>query len=252
MHRPGQPGGEHELRRCPDSVQQFHRDWRVPSPGDHVDVGSCIGMVGGPTGTLAATGGASGNPVVFSSSTTGVCTVAGSSVTYVGAGTCTVLATQAGNRTTPLPRPCRTGSRSPRGPRRSRGLRFRTGDARWIDGDPGRVGRSVGDPVGSQSHDRRLHRGRQRPDLRREQAPAPSRPTQAGNGAYSAASPVSYTVTRSPREAQTITWTSFPAPVTPREKNDQATLTVSAEHRDWRLPSPRRTTDSLHRGRQRP
>ena len=45
---------------------------------------------------LAATGGASGNPVTFSSQATGVCTVAGSTTTLVAAGTCTIAADQTG------------------------------------------------------------------------------------------------------------------------------------------------------------
>jgi hypothetical protein len=48
---------------------------------------------------LTATGGASGNPVTFTSTTTGVCTVSGingSTVTGVAAGTCTIAADQAG------------------------------------------------------------------------------------------------------------------------------------------------------------
>ena len=53
--------------------------------------------VGGPTYSVAASGGASGNPVTFTSATLKVCTVAGSTVTFVGAGTCTVDANQAGN-----------------------------------------------------------------------------------------------------------------------------------------------------------
>jgi len=48
--------------------------------------------------TLSATGGASGNPVIFSSLTTGVCTVSGSTVvTGKAAGVCTIAADQAGN-----------------------------------------------------------------------------------------------------------------------------------------------------------
>ena len=54
------------------------------------------GAVSG-TSNLSATGGASGNPVVFGSNTLAVCTVAGSTVTYVTAGTCTVTADQAGD-----------------------------------------------------------------------------------------------------------------------------------------------------------
>ena len=49
--------------------------------------------------TVGATGGASGNPVVFSSLTTGVCTAGGangSTITLLATGTCTVAADQAG------------------------------------------------------------------------------------------------------------------------------------------------------------
>ncbi len=52
--------------------------------------------VGG-TAELTATGGASGLPVVLTSSDTAVCTVSGTTLTFVAAGTCTVTATQAGN-----------------------------------------------------------------------------------------------------------------------------------------------------------
>jgi hypothetical protein len=56
-------------------------------------------VVGG-TGAVSATGGASGNPVTFSSLTAGVCTtggVNGATVTGVSLGTCTIAANQAGN-----------------------------------------------------------------------------------------------------------------------------------------------------------
>lgn len=58
-------------------------------------------VVGG-TGTVSATGGASGNPVVFSSLTPGVCTVSGTNgsiVTKNAAGVCTIAANQAGSTT---------------------------------------------------------------------------------------------------------------------------------------------------------
>ena len=48
--------------------------------------------------TIGATA-SSGLPVSFNSQTTGVCTVSGSTVTLVSAGTCTIQATQAGNAT---------------------------------------------------------------------------------------------------------------------------------------------------------
>jgi hypothetical protein len=51
----------------------------------------------GATLTLSAAGGASGNPVVFASNTADFCTVAGSEVTIVGAGSCLISATQAGD-----------------------------------------------------------------------------------------------------------------------------------------------------------
>jgi hypothetical protein len=54
----------------------------------------------GSTATLHATGGGSGNPITFrvdSSSGTGVCSVSGSTVTYLAKGTCVLDANQAGN-----------------------------------------------------------------------------------------------------------------------------------------------------------
>jgi hypothetical protein len=54
------------------------------------------GTAGG-SATLSATGGGSGNPVVFSAG--GVCTVSGTTVTYTAAGNCFVDANQAGTGT---------------------------------------------------------------------------------------------------------------------------------------------------------
>ncbi|KRA73095.1 hypothetical protein ASD78_16040 [Lysobacter sp. Root667] len=51
----------------------------------------------GGTFTVSASGGGSGNPVVFASTTPAVCTVAGSTVTMQGAGSCALTANQAGN-----------------------------------------------------------------------------------------------------------------------------------------------------------
>jgi hypothetical protein len=50
----------------------------------------------GPTYDVSASGGASGNPVVFTSATPAVCTVSGSTVSFVGVGACTIDANQAG------------------------------------------------------------------------------------------------------------------------------------------------------------
>jgi hypothetical protein len=52
--------------------------------------------VGG-TGTVTATGGASGNTVTFTSTTPSICTVTGSTVTVLTAGSCVIAANQAGN-----------------------------------------------------------------------------------------------------------------------------------------------------------
>ena len=57
------------------------------------------GTAGG-SAALSATGGGSGNPVVFSvdpASGPGVCTVSGTTVTYTAAGSCVIDANQAGN-----------------------------------------------------------------------------------------------------------------------------------------------------------
>jgi lysophospholipase L1-like esterase len=55
-------------------------------------------VFGAAPATLAATGGASGQPVVFATSSPAtVCTVTGNTVTFVGVGTCNVIASQAGN-----------------------------------------------------------------------------------------------------------------------------------------------------------
>ncbi len=52
--------------------------------------------VGG-SATLSAGGGASGNPLVYTSATTGICTVSGTTVSFSAAGTCSLSADQAGN-----------------------------------------------------------------------------------------------------------------------------------------------------------
>ena len=51
----------------------------------------------GSTSTLSATGGGSVEPVIFASNTAAICTVVGSTVTYLAVGTCTVTADQAGD-----------------------------------------------------------------------------------------------------------------------------------------------------------
>ena len=55
-----------------------------------------LAYVGG-SYTVSAVGGGSGNPVTFFSYTPGVCTITASTAKFVGIGTCTIVATQAGN-----------------------------------------------------------------------------------------------------------------------------------------------------------
>jgi len=59
--------------------------------------GSAPAIVVGGSGTVTATGGGSGNTVTFTSATGGICSVSGSTVTGIAAGTCTIAANQAGN-----------------------------------------------------------------------------------------------------------------------------------------------------------
>jgi virginiamycin B lyase len=58
-------------------------------------------IVGGPTYAVTATGGASGNPVVFSidPSASSVCTIDDTTVSFIGPGRCTIDANQAGDDT---------------------------------------------------------------------------------------------------------------------------------------------------------
>jgi gliding motility-associated-like protein len=56
-----------------------------------------VKVLGDPSFILTATGGASGNPVIFTSSNPAIATISGNVVTIVGAGTVTITASQAGN-----------------------------------------------------------------------------------------------------------------------------------------------------------
>ena len=71
-----------------------------PKPAQSISfTAPASGTVGG-SAALSATGGGSGNPVVFSvdpSSGPGVCRVSGTTVTYTAAGSCVIDANQAGN-----------------------------------------------------------------------------------------------------------------------------------------------------------
>ena len=72
------------------SAQKLPQSITFPAPAP--------GTAGG-SAALSATGGRSGNPVVFSASSPGVCTVSGATVSYTAAGQCVIDANQAGNGT---------------------------------------------------------------------------------------------------------------------------------------------------------
>jgi hypothetical protein len=70
-----------------------------PGPAQSISFTAPAPGTAGGTAALPATGGGSGNPVVFSvdpASGPGVCTVSGTTVTYTGAGSCVIDANQAG------------------------------------------------------------------------------------------------------------------------------------------------------------
>ena len=85
--------GNANYNAAPQATQTFS----IGLTNQAITFGTAPTVVVGGTGTVSATGGASGNPVVFTSATTAVCTVSGSTVTGVTAGTCTIRANQAGN-----------------------------------------------------------------------------------------------------------------------------------------------------------
>ena len=71
-----------------------------PKPTQSISFTAPASGTAGGSAALSATGGGSGNPVVFSvdpSSGPGVCTVSGTTVTYTAAGSCVIDANQAGN-----------------------------------------------------------------------------------------------------------------------------------------------------------
>ena len=80
-----------------NAAAQATQSFSIGAGTQTIAFGAAPSVVVGGTGTLTATGGGSGNPVTFASQTTGVCTVSGSTVTGVAAGTCTIAADQTGN-----------------------------------------------------------------------------------------------------------------------------------------------------------
>ncbi|MGA8145945.1 MAG: CARDB domain-containing protein, partial [Gallionellaceae bacterium] len=85
--------GDDTYSPAPQVTQSFS----VGTASQTIIFGGAPTVVVGGTGSVSATGGASGNPVSFASTTLSICTVNGSTVTGVSAGTCTIAANQAGN-----------------------------------------------------------------------------------------------------------------------------------------------------------
>lgn len=74
------------------------QSFTVAQAAQAIVFGGLSGKVfGEPPFTLTATGGASGNAVLFSSTTLAICTVTSNTVTLVASGTCTIAANQAGS-----------------------------------------------------------------------------------------------------------------------------------------------------------
>ncbi len=85
----------------PTAADHYAYTARPKRPQSISFAASASGMAGG-SAALSATGGGSGDPVVFSvdpASGPGVCTVSGGTVTYAAAGPCVIDANQAGNGT---------------------------------------------------------------------------------------------------------------------------------------------------------
>lgn len=85
--------GTANYNAAPQSTQTF----TVGKGNQTINFGAKPTVLVGNTGMVSATGGASGNPVIFSSATPSVCAVNGSTVTGVSAGLCTLFANQVGN-----------------------------------------------------------------------------------------------------------------------------------------------------------
>ncbi|RII28310.1 MAG: hypothetical protein CXR30_14010, partial [Geobacter sp.] len=78
---------------------EYIRFTKVPQTITFDTTAPASAVVGGAGYTPTATGGDSGNPVVLTidSASTGVCTISGGTVTFLGVGTCTIDANQAGS-----------------------------------------------------------------------------------------------------------------------------------------------------------
>ncbi len=79
-----------------NAAPQVTQNITVGKASQTITFGTAPSLTVGGTGTISATA-SSGLAVTFTSTTTSICTVSGSTVTGVAAGTCTIAANQAGN-----------------------------------------------------------------------------------------------------------------------------------------------------------
>ncbi|MCX7110794.1 MAG: hypothetical protein NTX45_11830 [Proteobacteria bacterium] len=80
------------------TLSSVNAEVRAVSSNDQTIIfGNPPTVVVGGTGNVSATGGLSGNPVIITSQTTGVCTINGNTVSGLTVGTCTLQANQTGN-----------------------------------------------------------------------------------------------------------------------------------------------------------
>ncbi len=75
---------------------QATQSFSIGQVGQTISFGAAPTLAAGGTGSVSATGGASGSTVTFSSLTTGICSVSGTTVRGLAIGTCTIAANQAG------------------------------------------------------------------------------------------------------------------------------------------------------------
>lgn len=87
-------GGNENINAAPDVTRSF----TINKANQTITFDALSpGTFGDSPFTASATGGASGNPIAFSSQTPAVCSMSSSTVTILSAGTCTIRASQAGD-----------------------------------------------------------------------------------------------------------------------------------------------------------
>ena len=93
LHAPGGPGGNANYNAAPSVSQSFS----VAPASQTMTFAAIPGQILGAAPLALSATSSSGLPVAFASLTPALCTVAGSSLTLVAAGICTIQATQPGN-----------------------------------------------------------------------------------------------------------------------------------------------------------